>query len=93
MNFETQINMRAEHLKTIENPLLNMSFWTKIQHAPTWQGCMQLHGPAKSFQLAKMSYENKAAMSTGEDDQSKIAENMGKYGWNHGNLWEINPSP
>ncbi|CAL1161052.1 unnamed protein product, partial [Cladocopium goreaui] len=22
-------------------------------------GCMQLHGPAKSFQLAKMSYENK----------------------------------
>jgi hypothetical protein len=40
-----------------------------------------------------MSYEDKAAMSTGEDDQSKIAENMGKYGWNHGNLWEINPSP
>ena len=23
-------------------------------------GCMQLHGAAKSFQLAKMSYENKA---------------------------------
>jgi len=23
-------------------------------------GCMQLHGPAKSLQLAKMSYENKA---------------------------------
>lgn len=41
---------------------------------------MQLHGPAKSFQLAKMSYEDKAAMSTGEDDQSKTAENMGKYG-------------
>ena len=23
-------------------------------------GCMQLHGPAKSLQLAKMSFENKA---------------------------------
>lgn len=23
------------------------------------QGCMQLHGPAKSLQLAKMSFENK----------------------------------
>ena len=22
-------------------------------------GCLQLHGPAKSLQLAKMSYENK----------------------------------
>ena len=23
------------------------------------QGCMELHGPAKSFQVSKMSYENK----------------------------------
>lgn len=41
----------------VKNPLM----W----YCSDMVGCMQLHGTAKSFQLAKMSYENKARWDMG----------------------------